>query len=145
VFALYMKTRISMAHERAALPRLPLLLDEQAISYAMTDPIAEAHPQGRRNHAEVHRQHRSTRKRVLDNDAEYVEPLDMLAELREDNKELRARFREAHNVCRRAPRHATASLSRCGSMKPSGAPGSCSRRAARATPPAIEQTAPRGA
>jgi len=49
-------------------------------------------------------------QRVLDNDAEYVEPLDMLAELREDNKELAARFREAHNVCDEHRDIATASL-----------------------------------
>ncbi len=47
---------------------------------------------------------------VLDNDAEYVEPLDMLAELREDNMELAARFREAHNVCDEHRDVATASL-----------------------------------
>jgi starvation-inducible DNA-binding protein len=36
---------------------------------------------------------------VLDNDADYVTPLDMLAELREDNMQLAARMREAHEVC----------------------------------------------
>src|SRR6266849_3476639 len=49
-------------------------------------------------------------QRVLDNDAEYVEPLDMLAELREDNKMLAARFREAHHVCEEHRDIATASL-----------------------------------
>jgi starvation-inducible DNA-binding protein len=38
-------------------------------------------------------------QRVLDNDADYVEPEDMLAELSEDNKTLAARLREAHDVC----------------------------------------------
>lgn len=38
-------------------------------------------------------------QRELDNDADYVEPLDMLAELREDNKMPAARLREIHNVC----------------------------------------------
>ena len=37
-------------------------------------------------------------QRISDNDADYVDPLDMLAELREDNKTLAARLREAHNV-----------------------------------------------
>ena len=37
-------------------------------------------------------------------------PLDMLAELREDNKEMAARFREAHNVCEEHRDIATASL-----------------------------------
>jgi len=36
---------------------------------------------------------------VLDNDAEYVDPQDMLAEAARGHKDLAARFREAHNVC----------------------------------------------
>jgi starvation-inducible DNA-binding protein len=47
---------------------------------------------------------------VLDNDAEYVEPSDMLAELREDNKMLAARLREVHGVCDEHEDLATASL-----------------------------------
>jgi starvation-inducible DNA-binding protein len=38
-------------------------------------------------------------QRVLDNDADYVTPLDMLAELRDDNKDLVARMRETHGLC----------------------------------------------
>jgi hypothetical protein len=38
-------------------------------------------------------------KRVLDNDADFVTPLDMLAELRDDNKQLAASLRETHGVC----------------------------------------------
>jgi starvation-inducible DNA-binding protein len=38
-------------------------------------------------------------KRVLYGDAEYVTPLDMLAEFRDDNKELAAHMREAHGLC----------------------------------------------
>jgi len=49
-------------------------------------------------------------QRVMDNDAEYVEPSDMLAELRDDNKALAARLREAHNVCEEHRDIATASL-----------------------------------
>jgi starvation-inducible DNA-binding protein len=49
-------------------------------------------------------------QRVLDNEAEYVEPEDMLAELMEDNKILAARLREAHNVCEEGRDVATASL-----------------------------------
>jgi starvation-inducible DNA-binding protein len=49
-------------------------------------------------------------QRVLDNDAEYVEPGDMLEELLEDNKTLAARLREAHNVCDEGRDVATASL-----------------------------------
>ena len=37
-------------------------------------------------------------QRVSDNDALYVEPEDILAELREDSKTLAARLREAHGV-----------------------------------------------
>jgi starvation-inducible DNA-binding protein len=46
----------------------------------------------------------------LDNDAEYVEPEDMLAELCEDSKALVARLREAHNVCQEHNDVATTSL-----------------------------------
>src|SRR5207247_9647030 len=43
--------------------------------------------------------HIARHQRVLDNDAEYVVPLEMFAELREDNIDLAARLREAHNLC----------------------------------------------
>jgi starvation-inducible DNA-binding protein len=49
-------------------------------------------------------------QRISDNDAEYVEPLDMLAELREDNKMLAARLREVHDVCDEHRDIASASL-----------------------------------
>lgn len=54
--------------------------------------------------------HIARTQRVLDNDAIYVEPSDMLAELREDNKWLAARLREAHGVCDQYRDIATASL-----------------------------------
>jgi starvation-inducible DNA-binding protein len=54
--------------------------------------------------------HIARMQRVMDNDAEYVEPSDMLAELREDNKALSGRLREAHNVCEEHRDIATASL-----------------------------------
>jgi starvation-inducible DNA-binding protein len=38
-------------------------------------------------------------QRVLDNDADYVSPPDMLAELRDDNEQFAAHLREAHDVC----------------------------------------------
>jgi starvation-inducible DNA-binding protein len=47
---------------------------------------------------------------LLDNDTEYVEPLDMLAELREDNKTFAARLSEAHGVCDEHRDVATTSL-----------------------------------
>jgi starvation-inducible DNA-binding protein len=111
VFALYIKTKNFHWHMSGPHFRdYHLLLDEQADQlYAMTDPIAER----------VRKVGGSTLRsiggiaraqRVLDNDAEYVEPLDMLAELREDNKELASRLREAHNVCDEHRDIATASL-----------------------------------
>ena len=87
-----------------------LLLDEQADHiYAMTDPIAE---RVRKIGGSTLRSigHIARLQRVADNDGEYVEPLDMLAELRDDNKELAARMRETHNVCEEHRDVATASL-----------------------------------
>ena len=49
-------------------------------------------------------------KRVLDNDADYVTPLDMLAELRDDNKQLTIHMRETHGLCDEYGDIATASL-----------------------------------
>jgi len=49
-------------------------------------------------------------QRVLDNDADYVTPQDMLAELRDDNKELTQRMRETHDLCDEYGDVATASL-----------------------------------
>ena len=52
----------------------------------------------------------SRRQRVLDNDADYVTPLDMLAELRDDNKQLVATMRETHGLCDEHGDVASASL-----------------------------------
>src|SRR5712672_4587410 len=97
VWALYFKTKNFHWHMSGPHFRdYHLLLDEQADQlYAMTDPIAE---RIRKVGGTTLRSigHIARTQRVLDNDAEYVEPLDMLAELREDNKDLAARFREAH-------------------------------------------------
>jgi len=111
MFALYLKTKnfhwhISGPHFRD----YHLLLDEQANQiYATTDPIAE---RVRKLGATTLRSigHIAKLKRVLDNDADYVTPLDMLAELRDDNKDMTARMREAHNVCDEHGDVATASL-----------------------------------
>src|SRR6266852_2343523 len=54
--------------------------------------------------------HIARTQRLADNDAEYVEPSDMLAELREDNKTLTASLRQAHNVCDEHGDIATTSL-----------------------------------
>ncbi len=111
VFALYLKTKnfhwhLSGPHFRD----YHLLLDEQADQlFAMTDPIAE---RIRKVGGTTLRSigHIARIQRVLDNDADYVEPEDMLAELREDSKTLAARLREAHDVCDDHRDIATASL-----------------------------------
>src|SRR6266436_3706474 len=111
VFALYLKTKNFHWHMSGPHFRdYHLLLDEQADQlFAMTDPIAERVRKlggiTLRSIGQI-----SRTQRVLDNDAEYVEPLDMLAELAEDNKTLTARLRQAHNVCEKHRDVATASL-----------------------------------
>ena len=111
VFALYVKTKNFHWHMSGPHFRdYHLLLDEHGDQlFAMTDPIAERVRKlgGLTLHSigDIART-----QRVLDNDAEYVEPLDMLAELAEDNKELTARLREAHNVCDEHRDVATTSL-----------------------------------
>jgi starvation-inducible DNA-binding protein len=111
VFALYVKTKnfhwhLSGPHFRD----YHLLLDEQATQiFAMTDPIAERVRKiggsTIKSIGEISRQ-----QRILDNDADYVDPDDMLAELCEDNKTLTVRLREAHNVCDEHRDVGTASL-----------------------------------
>jgi starvation-inducible DNA-binding protein len=111
VFALYLKTKnfhwhLSGPHFRD----YHLLLDEQGDQlFAMTDPIAE---RIRKIGGTTLRSigHIARLQRVADNDAPYVEPEDMLAELREDSKALAARLREAHSVCEEYEDIATASL-----------------------------------
>jgi len=111
VFALYVKTKNFHWHMSGPHFRdYHLLLDEQADQlFAMTDPIAErVRKLGGITLRSIGQIART--QRVLDNDAEYVEPLDMLAELAEDNKTLAARLREAHNVCEEHRDVATTSL-----------------------------------
>jgi len=111
VFALYLKTKnfhwhLSGPHFRD----YHLLFDEQGDQlFAMTDPIAE---RIRKLGGTTIRSigHIARLQRVADNDAPYVEPEDMLAELREDNQTLAARLREAHGVCEEYDDVATASL-----------------------------------
>jgi starvation-inducible DNA-binding protein len=111
VFALYLKTKnfhwhLSGPHFRD----YHLLFDEQATQlFAMTDPIAER--VRKIGGATVRSIGQISRlQRVLDNNADYVDPEDMLAELCEDNKALAARLREAHDVCDEYRDVATASL-----------------------------------
>lgn len=111
VFALYLKTKNFHWHMSGPHFRdYHLLLDEQADQlYAMTDPIAE---RIRKTGGSTLRSigHISRLQRIQDNDAEYVDPLDMLAELREDNKTMAARLREVHDMVDELRDIATASL-----------------------------------
>ena len=100
VFALYLKTKNFHWHMSGPHFRdYHLLLDDQADQlYAMTDPIAErVRKLGGMTLRSIG--HIARSQRVLDNDAAYVEPLDMLGELQDDNKDLAARLREAHDTC----------------------------------------------
>jgi len=111
VFALYLKTKNFHWHMSGRHFRdYHLLLDEHGDQlFAMTDPIAERIRKiGGLTIKSIG--HIARLQRVLDNDAEYVDPSDMVAELAEDNKTLAARLREAHNVCDEHRDVATASL-----------------------------------
>ena len=111
VFALYLKTKNFHWHMSGRHFRdYHLLLDEHGDQlFAMTDPIAErARKLGGSTLRSIGQIGRL--QRILDNDADYVEPQDMLAELREDNKQLTAIMREVHNVCDEYHDVATASL-----------------------------------
>ena len=111
MFALYLKTKnfhwhVSGPHFRD----YHLLLDDQATQIdAMTDVIAErVRKLGAGTIKSVG--HVKRLQRVLDNDAEYVTPSDMLAELREDNMELLKHMRILHEVADEHGDIATASL-----------------------------------
>jgi len=111
VFALYLKTKNFHWHMSGPHFRdYHLLLDEHGDQlYAMTDPIAERiRKLGGLTIKSIGQISRI--QRVLDNDADYVDPADMIAELAEDNQTLAARLREAHNVCDEHRDVATASL-----------------------------------
>src|SRR5450631_1900759 len=111
VFALYMKTKNFHWHMSGPHFRdYHLLLDEQSDQiFATTDAIAERVRKigGKTLHSigEIGRL-----QRILDNDADYVTPSDMLAELREDNKQLTASLRETHALCDEHGDVASASL-----------------------------------
>jgi starvation-inducible DNA-binding protein len=100
MFALYLKTKNFHWHMSGPHFRdYHLLLDEQGEQiFAATDAIAERVRKiggtTLRSIGQIGRL-----QRVLDNDADYVTPLDMLAELRDDNKQLAAHMRETHGLC----------------------------------------------
>src|SRR4051794_34830653 len=110
-FALYLKTKnfhwhVSGPHFRD----YHLMLDDQGDQlFGMTDNIAER----------VRKLGGSTLRsigqigrlqRILDNEADYVTPDDMLAELRDDNRQLAGSMRELHGLCDEHGDVATASL-----------------------------------
>src|SRR5215470_11422400 len=99
VFVLYLKTKNFHWHMSGPHFRdYHLLLDEQGDQiFAMTDDIAE---RVRKIGGTTIRSigHISRLQRFLDNDADYVTPTDMLAELRDDNKQLTTRMRETHDL-----------------------------------------------
>jgi len=111
MFGLYLKTKnfhwhVSGPHFRD----YHLLLDEQSEQiFATTDAIAE---RVRKIGATTLRSigHVGRLQRIQDNDADFVTPMDMLAELRDDNKQLTTRMREIHDLCDESGDVATASL-----------------------------------
>jgi starvation-inducible DNA-binding protein len=111
VYTLYLKTKNFHWHMSGPHFRdYHLLLDEQADQiFAITDPIAErVRKLGGTTLRSVG--HMARLQRLRDNDAEYVTPLDMLAELREDNKQLTGYMRETHALCDEHGDVATASF-----------------------------------
>ena len=111
MFGLYLKTKNFHWHMSGPHFRdYHLLLDEQADQiFATTDALAE---RVRKIGAATLRSigHIGRLQRVLDNDADYVSPQDMLAELRDDNQQLIGNMRTTHELCDEHGDVATASL-----------------------------------
>ena len=111
IFAIYLKTKNFHWHMSGRHFRdFHLMLDEQGDQiFAMTDPVAERVRKiggsTLRSIGQV-----SRLQRVLDNDATYVTPIDMLAELRDDNASLARNMRETHGLCDEFGDVGTASL-----------------------------------
>jgi starvation-inducible DNA-binding protein len=111
VFALYLKTKNFHWHMSGPHFRdYHLMLDDQSDQiFAMTDAIAErARKIGGTTVRSIGQISRL--QRIVDNDAEYVRPLDMIAELRDDNARLTQTMRVVHSLCDEAGDVATASL-----------------------------------
>jgi starvation-inducible DNA-binding protein len=111
VFALYLKTKNFHWHMSGPHFRdYHLMLDEQSEQvFAMTDVLAER--VRKVGHLTLHSIGEISRnQRGKDNDAAYVTPQDMLAELREDNGDLAKRMREAHGMIQAYNDVASASL-----------------------------------
>ena len=100
VFALYLKTKNFHWHMSGPHFRdWHLMLDDQAGQIlGMTDALAErARKLGGTTLRSVG--HIARLQRLADNDADFVTPEDMLAELAEDNRRLTGFLRAAHGVC----------------------------------------------
>jgi starvation-inducible DNA-binding protein len=111
VFALYLKTKNFHWHMSGPHFRdYHLMLDDQGDQlFSMTDAIAErARKLGAATIRSIGQISRC--QRIVDNDADYVKPLDMIAELRVDNATLAQNMREVHSLCDEAGDVATASL-----------------------------------
>jgi starvation-inducible DNA-binding protein len=111
VFALYLKTKNFHWHMSGSHFRdYHLMLDDQSDQiFSMTDAIAErARKLGGTTVRSIGQISRF--QRIVDNDAEYVKPLDMIAELRDDNAILTQNMRKVHSLCDEAGDVATASL-----------------------------------
>lgn len=111
VFALYVKTKNFHWHMSGPHFRdYHLLLDEQGTQiFNTTDDIAErARKVGGTTLHSIGQI--SKLQRILDNDADYVTPDDMLAELRDDNLQLVGWMREVHDLCDENNDVATTSL-----------------------------------
>jgi starvation-inducible DNA-binding protein len=111
VFALYLKTKNFHWHMSGPHFRdYHLMLDDQGEQiFAMTDAIAErARKIGGTTIRSIGQVARL--QRIADNNADYVKPLDMIIELRDDNAKLTRNMREIHSLCDEAGDIATASL-----------------------------------
>ena len=111
VFALYLKTKNFHWHMSGANFRdYHLMLDDHGDELlAMTDPLAERVRKlggtTLKSIGDIAR-----KQRISDNDAEFVHPHGMLAELHEDNGSLVASMRSLHELCDGHRDVATASL-----------------------------------
>lgn len=111
VYSLYFKTKNFHWHMSGPHFRdYHLLLDEQGDQiFGIGDDIAERVRKiggtTLRSTGQIARE-----QRILDNDAEYVDPQDMLAELRSDNQQIIREMRQVHNLCDEYRDVATASL-----------------------------------
>src|SRR5882757_5894846 len=99
VFALYLKTKNFHWHMSGPHFRdYHLMLDEQAEQlFGMTDDVAE---RARKIGGTTIRSigHIGNTQRILDNDADFVTPLFMLSELRDDNRQLVASMKATHEL-----------------------------------------------